>query len=160
MGGVWEGIVHPSTHHAQILDYICIDLILFDPCSNFLFQSGHPSLTHSLRNRGRGFRSSTRKHRSSPGNAGSFSSPPCKNLSQRPYPVPRPCPSTPSTPNLCDYGLTMKSKGSDHKSYFIDKYMITKPSSIQVMLCIGIIVFTKKTHNKHHIYLLDIETPT
>jgi len=60
-------------------------------------------LQHSHRIRGRGYRFSTRKHRSRPENSESFSFPPCKNLSQRPYLVPRPRPSTPSTPNLCDY---------------------------------------------------------
>jgi hypothetical protein len=59
---------------------------------------------HSHKKRVRWYRPSTRKRRPRPGNAGSFSLPPCKNLSQVARHVPRPRSSTLSTRELCDYG--------------------------------------------------------
>ena len=52
---------------------------------------------HSHKKRGRWRRSLTQECRPHPQNTGSFSSPPCKNLSQVAYHVPRPRSSIPST---------------------------------------------------------------
>jgi len=64
---------------AMLLLLLFLRIVLLHICSN-----------HSHRIRGRGYHSSTRKHRSRPGNAGSFSFPSCKNLSRVPFLVPRP----------------------------------------------------------------------
>ena len=78
-----------------ILDHIREDAELRAPqdlqtvCTLHGRSSAARRLYHSHRNLGQGYRSSTRKQRSRFGNAGSFSSPPYKNLSQGSYPVPR-----------------------------------------------------------------------